>query len=165
MADKATSNSSASIFLDEIKSSMGGALNYQPAAAIAASSGEGWVYGEYLVAYNGNTTFFTAASDFMGNQGVVATGDLVMWVAIKNTSTTVTDGICISLDNGVTPAYTLVTGIFIGAGEMVILKLGKTTTAHLIARSVTMDGTYGYASDAHAGTVPCIAAAIIKNIG
>jgi len=41
MADKATSSSSASIFLDEIKSAISGNLNYEPAAAIASSSGEG----------------------------------------------------------------------------------------------------------------------------
>ena len=164
MADKGNGNIGASIFLDEIKSAMSGSNSYEPALAIAASSGEGWVYSEHSVAYNSSTTFFTVASDFMGNQGAVAADDKIMWVAIKNTSTTSTDGICVSIDAG-TPAYDLVDGIMIGSGEMVILKLGNTPTASLVARSVTMDGTYGYASAAHTGNVSCIAAAIIKNIG
>ena len=44
MADKATSSSSASIFMDEIRSAMSGSLDYEPAVAIAASAGEGWVF-------------------------------------------------------------------------------------------------------------------------
>ena len=168
MADKGVASISASILLDEIKANISGSLNYEPAVAIAPSAGEGWVYAEKSVAYNSNTQILgttSPASDFIGQQGAAVDADLIMWIAIKNTSTTATDGICISLASGSTPAYNLATGIFIGAGEIVVLKLGNVTGANLIARSVTMDGTYGYPSAANTGTVSAIAAAIVKNVG
>ena len=78
-------------------------------------------------------------------------------------STTKTDGICICLDGG-TASYTLVDGMYIGAGEMIIIKCPNTTMGNLHAVSVTMDGTYGYPSAAHTGSVKCQIAAIIENV-
>ncbi len=163
MADKATSSSSASIFLDEIKSSVAGALNYEPAAAIAASSGEGWVFSDGTV-NSTSSDLLTTSNTYQGGVSAVATGDKIMWIAVKNISTTSTDGICLSLDAG-TAAYTLVDGVFIGAGEVVMFKSPYCTVADLHAASVTMDGTYGYPSAAHTGAVACHVAAILKNVG
>jgi hypothetical protein len=163
MADKASSSSSASVFLDEIKASMGGSLNYEPAVAIAASAGEGWIFSDGTV----NSTasdLLTTANTFQGGVSAVATGDKVMWIAVKNLSTSSTDGICLCFDGG-TPAYDLVDGVFIGAGEMWIGKCPNTTVANLHAATVTMDGTYGYPSAAHTGAVACHVTAILKNVG
>ena len=163
MADKALASLSTSVFLDEIKTSMGGSLDYEPAVVIAASSGQGWVFSTGTV-NSTSSDLLTTANTYMGGTSAVATGDIVMWLAVKNLSTTATDGICLSLDAG-TAAYTLADGIFIGAGEMVVLKLGNTTVANLHAATVTMDGTYGYPSAAHTGAVECHVAAILKNVG
>jgi len=163
MADKASSSLSASIFLDEIKSSMSGNSTYEPAAAIAASSGEGWVFSDGTV-NSTSSALLTTSNGFQGGISAVAAGDKVMWIAVKNLSTTSTDGICLCFDGG-TAAYTLVDGIFIGAGEMWIGKCPNTTVANLIAATVTMDGTYGYPSAAHTGAVSCHVAAILKNVG
>ena len=163
MADKAISSSSAGIFLDEIRSGMNGILNYEPAAAIAASSGEGWIFSDGTV----NSTasdLLTTSNNYQGGISAVAVGDKVMWIAVKNLSTTSTDGICLCFDGG-TPAYTLVDGVFIGAGEIWIGKCPNTTVANLHAATVTMDGTYGYPSAVHTGAVACHVAAILKNVG
>ena len=146
MADKALSSSSASIFLDEIKSSIGGSMNYEPAVAIAASAGEGWVFSDGTV-NSTSSALFTTANDYIGGISNVDTDDKVMWIAVKNLSTTSTDG------------------IFIGAGEVWIGKCPNTTVANLVAATVTMDGTYGYPSAAHTGAVACHVAAILKNVG
>ena len=163
MADKATSSSSASIFLDEIKSSIGGSLNYEPAVAIAASAGEGWVFSDGTV-NSTSSDLLTTSNTYQGGISAVASGDKVMWIAVKNLSTTATDGICLSFDGG-TAAYTLVDGVFIGAGEIWVGKCPNTTVANLHAATVTMDGTYGYPSAAHTSTVACHVAAILKNVG
>ena len=163
MADKAVASSSANIFLDEIRSAMSGSLNYEPAVAIAASAGEGWVFSDGTV-NSTSSALFTTANGFQGGISAVATGDKVMWIAVKNLSTTSTDGICLCFDGG-TAAYTLVDGVFIGAGEIWMGKCPNTTVANLIAATVTMDGTYGYPSAAHTGAVSCHVAAILKNVG
>ena len=163
MADKATSSSSAGIFLDEIRSAMGGVLNYEPAVAIAASAGEGWVFSDGTV-NSTSSALLTAANDYIGGISNVDTDDKVMWIAVKNLSTTSTDGICLCFDGG-TAAYDLVDGVFIGAGEIWIGKCPNTTVTNLVAATVTMDGTYGYPSAAHTGAVACHVAAILKNVG
>jgi hypothetical protein len=163
MADKATASISASIFMDEVKSSMSGNFNYEPAVAIAASAGEGWVFSDGTV-NSTSSDLLTTANGFQGGISAIATGDKIMWICVKNISTTATDGICLSLDAG-TAAYTLVDGIFIGSGEMVMFKSPYCTVADLHAASVTMDGTYGYPSAAHTGAVACHVAAILKNVG
>ena len=163
MADKALASLSTSVFLDEIKANMGGSLDYEPAALIAASSGQGWVFSIGTV-NSTSSDLLTTDNTYMGGTSAVATGDIVMWLAVKNLSTTATDGIGLALDGG-TVAYNLGDGIFIGAGEMVVLKLGNTTVANLHAATVTMDGTYGYHSAAHTGAVECHVAAILKNVG
>jgi len=163
MADKATSSSSASIFLDEIKSAISGNLNYEPAVAIAASAGEGWVFSDGTV-NSTSSNLLSTSNGFQGGISAVAVADKVMWIAVKNLSTTATDGIGLCFD-GDTVVYTLVDGIFIGAGEIWMGKCPNTTVENLHAVTVTMDGTYGYPSAAHTGAVACHVAAIIKNVG
>ena len=163
MADKATSSINASVFLDEIRSSFGGSLNYEPASTILAGAGEGWVFSNGTV-NSTSSALLTTSNSYIGGISAVATGDKVMWIAVKNLSTTATDGICLCFDGG-TAAYTLVDGVFIGAGEIWIGKCPNTTVANLHAATVTMDGTYGYPSAAHTGAVACHVAAILKNVG
>ena len=163
MADNAILSLSADIFLDEIRSSMDGNLNYIPAADIAASSGEGWVFSDGTV-NSTSSDLLTTSNTYQGGISAVATGDQIMWIAVKNISATATDGICLSLDAG-TAAYNLVDGIFIGSGEMVSFKSPYCTVADLHAASVTMNATYGFPSGSHSGAVACHVAAILKNVG
>ena len=156
MADKAIANMSASIFLDEIKSSMGGDLNFEP-----ADSGDKWIF--YEVAVSNSSGVLVTTIDFLGTDTATTSSDKVRWLAVKNLSTTKTDGVCICFDGG-TAAHNLVDGLFIGAGEMMVVKCPNTTLANLIAVSVLMDGTYGYPSAAHTGTVKCHVAAIIDDV-
>ena len=83
MADNAILSSSATIFLDEIRSSMDGNLNYIPAAAIAASSGEGWVFSDGVV-NSTSSDLLTTSNSYQGGISAVATGDQIMWIAVKN---------------------------------------------------------------------------------
>ena len=156
MADKAIANTSASVFLDEIKSSMGGELNYEPADA-----GDKWAF--YEVSVSSSSGDLITTIDFLGTDTATTTSDKVRWLAVKNISTTKPDGICICLDGG-TASYTLVDRMYIGAGEMIIIKCPNTTMGNLHAVSVTMDGTYGYPSAAHTGSVNCQVAAIIDDV-
>ena len=157
MADKASSSSSASVFMDDIKGAMGGTLNYEPKDA-----NDKWIFAEVSVSTAGD---LVADLDYLGSATTtVVADDDVAWIAIKNTSTTSTDGIAIRIDAG-TPAHNTAGNIYIGSGEMVILKTHATPLASIHAISVTMDGTYGYPSDVHAGSVSCQVAAIIDDGG
>ena len=156
MADKATASSSASIFLDEIKSSIGGNLNYEP-----ADTGDKWVFAE--IAVNADANLLSTTHSFLKSGTALVVGDKIRWIAIKNLSTTATDGVCISLDGG-TPAYDLADGIFIGAGEIVMLKVPNVTCDLMHAASVTMDGTYGYPASANSDPVNVHVAAIIDDV-
>ena len=165
MADKAIGKNSASIFLDEIKSSLAGNLNYEPSVEIASTSGEGWVFSERAVSTSAGVNLLYTSDTFMGTSSAIINTDIIMWIAVKNLSTVATEGVALSLDANGSNAYNDVDAIIIGAGEMVTLKLGVCTVNSLHARAVTMDGTYGYATaDATSGTVLCHTAAIIKNI-
>ena len=157
MADKGAASLSASVFMDDIKSSIGGSLSYEPKDA-----NDKWMFAEIGVAGNAN---LVAALDFLGATGTIDTTDAVHWIAIKNVSTTLTDGIVISTEGGAA-AWNLAGGIAIGSGEMVILKLcaPATTIAHINAVSVTMDSTGNYPTGTHAGTVNCQVAAILDEL-
>ena len=158
MADKATGSSSASVFQDEIKSAMSGSINYEPKDA-----NDKWLFAEVAVANSSGDLI--ADMDYLGSTATTAVADDdVAWIAIKNLSTTATDGIAIRIDAG-TAAYNSAGNIYIGAGEMVILKTYTTPLASIHAISVTMDGTYGYPSAVHAGSVSCQVAAIIDDGG
>jgi len=157
MADKGTASLSASVFMDDIKSSMGGSLSYEPKDA-----NDKWMFAEIGVAGNAN---LVAALDFLGATGTIDTTDAVHWIAIKNVSTTITDGIAISTQAG-TAAWNLAGAIVIGSGEMVVLKLAApaTTIDHIHAISVTMDSAGNYATGTSSETVNCQVAAILDEL-
>ena len=157
MADQANASTAATVFMDDIRSSMSGSYNYTP-----KDTSDKWIYAEIGVSSNGN---LISALDFLGSTTSIATGDAVHWIAIKNISTTITDGIVISTENG-TAAWNLVGGIVIGSGEMAVLKLcaPATTVAHIHAISVTMDSTGNYPTGTHSGTVNCQVAAVIDDL-
>ena len=158
MADKGIASLSASVFMDDIKSSLGGASNYEPKDA-----NDKWLFAE--VAVGNSSADLVSDRDYLGTTDTtVVADDDVAWVAIKNTSTTSTDGIAIRIDAG-TAAYNSAGNIYIGSGEMVILKTYTTPLGSIHAISVTMDGTYGYPSATHAGTVSCQVAAIVDDGG
>ena len=158
MADKGTASMSASVFMDDIKSSLGGTSSYEPKDA-----NDKWLFAE--VAVSNSSTDLIADMDYLGTTTTtVVADDDVAWIAIKNISTTSTDGIAIRIDAG-TPAYNTAGNIYIGAGEMVVLKTYTTPLGSIHAISVTMDGTYGYPNATHAGTVNCQVAAIIDDGG
>ena len=156
MADKAISSSNASIFLDEIKGAIGGSLNYEP-----KDTSDKWVFAE--VSVNASGDLISTSQDYMGSGVAVHGDDKVHWIAVKNLSTTATDGICLCFDGGAA-AYDLVDGVFIGAGEVLMLKCPNTTTSNLHAASVTMDGTYGYPSAASSSAVSVHVAAILDDV-
>ena len=158
MADKAIANTSASVFMDDIKSSLSGSSSYEPKDA-----NDKWLFAE--VAVSNTSADLVADRDYLGTADTtVVADDDVAWIAIKNTSTTSTDGIAVRIDAG-TAAYDSAGNIYIGSGEMVILKTYTTPLGSIHAISVTMDGTYGYPSAAHAGTVSCQVAAIVDDGG
>jgi hypothetical protein len=158
MADKAYGSVSASIFLDEVKSSMSGALNYEP-----KDTNDKWLYAK--VAVSNTSSDLIADRDYLGTaDATVAADDDVAWIAIKNLSTTATDGIAVRLDAG-TAAHNSAGNIYIGAGEMIVLKTYATPLANIHAISVTMNSTFGYPNAAHSGTVDCQIAAIVDDGG
>ena len=158
MADKGTASLSSSVFMDDIKSSIGGTSSYEPKDA-----NDKWLFAE--VAVGNSSADLVADRDYLGTADTtVVADDDVAWIAIKNTSTTSTDGIAVRIDAG-TPAYNTAGNIYIGSGEMVVLKTYATPLGSIHAISVTMDGTYGYPSATHAGTVSCQIAAIVDDGG
>ena len=149
---------SASVFMDDIKSALGGTSSYEPKDA-----NDKWLFAE--VAVGNSSADLVADRDYLGTTDTtVVADDDVAWIAIKNTSTTSTDGIAIRIDAG-TAAYNSAGNIYIGSGEMVVLKTYTTPLGSIHAISVTMDGTYGYPSATHAGTVSCQVAAIVDDGG
>ena len=158
MADKGIASMSASVFMDDIKSSLGGASSYEP-----KDSNDKWLFAE--VAVSNSSGDLVADRDYLGTADTTAVADDdVAWIAIKNISTTSTDGIAIRIDAG-TAAHNSAGNIYIGAGEMVVMKTYTTPLGSIHAISVTMDGTYGYPSATHAGTVSCQVAAIVDDSG
>ena len=158
MADKAVASSSANIFLDEIRSSMSGSINYEP-----KDTNDKWIFAEVAVSNSASIDLLDTGDSYLGSSTQVATADKVMWLAVKNTSTTSTEGVAIDLITG-TAAYDLKGVNVVGPGEMVLLKPQNTTVADLHARSCTVDGTYGYATAQGTATVTCHVAAILDDV-
>ena len=158
MADAGNTNSNVEVFLDEVRSKMSGTLDYTP-----KDTNDKWIFAEVAV---GNTSAdLLADRDYLGSTATtVVADDDVAWIAIKNISTTKTDGIAVRIDAG-TAAHNTAGNIYIGAGEMVVLKTYATPLASIHAISITMDGTYGYPTAVHAGTVNCHVAAIVDDGG
>ena len=157
MADKGTASISASIFMDDIKSSLGGNATYEPKDA-----NDKWLFAEVAVS---SAADLVADRDYLGTADTTAVADDdVAWIAIKNISTTSTDGVAIRTDAG-TPAHNTAGNIYLGSGEMVVLKTYATPLGSIHAIAVTMDGTYGYPNATHSGSVTCQVAAIVDDGG
>ena len=157
MADKGTASLSASVFMDDIKSSMGGNATYEPKDA-----NDKWLFAEVAVS---SAADLVADRDYLGTADTTAVADDdVAWIAIKNISTTSTDGVAIRTDAG-TPAHNTAGNIYLGSGEMVVLKTYATPLGSIHAIAVTMDGTYGYPNNTHSGSVTCQVAAIVDDGG
>ena len=166
MADKGTASISASIGSDFAKQSLGGNLSYTPADA-----GDKWIYLETIV--DGTTSFLIqAGAEFNKRYGrtdeaetITATGDIVRWIAVKNTATTdgstsTDEGVVLSLEGAA--AHNNTDGIFIDAGEVVCFKTAATTLNTLSAISVNV--TSGAPSSSGDGDVLVQIAAILDDV-
>jgi|TARA_Y100000310_G_scaffold292709_1_gene321714 hypothetical protein len=168
MADKATGSLSASILSDFAKMSIAGNLSYTPADA-----GDKWIYLETIV--DGTTSLLIqAGAEYNKRYGrtdeaetITATGDIVRWIAVKNTgtqdgTTATSSGVVLSLEGAA--AYDNTDGIFIDSGEVVFFKTAATTLNTLSAISVTV--TSGVpASPSSPGDVVVQIAAILDDVG
>ena len=158
MADKAINKSSANIFIDEVKSSMSVKFNYEP-----KDGSEKWVFAEVSVTNSGSVNLLDTGDSYLGSSTQVATGDKVRWIAIKNMSSTSTEGVAIDIITG-TAAFNLKGINVIGPGEMIVLKPQVTTVEDLHARTCTIDGTYGYVTAQGTATITCQVAAILNDV-
>ena len=157
MADKGIASISASIFMDDIKSSLGGSSSYTP----VSSDDDAWVFAEVGVAYNG-TDILDTSDSYLGLAAAVATSDKVKWIAIKNVSTTSTEGVGISISAG-DAAYNTIDTIILGNGEMLVLKTPNLTVAGLHGKACTLDSD-GKPSAQGTGTTTCQVAAILEDV-
>ena len=157
MADKATASISTSVFMDDIRSSLGGSLSYTP----VSGDDDAWVFAEVGVAYNG-TDILDTSDSYLGLAAAVATADKVKWIAIKNISTTSTEGVGISIAAG-DAAFDTIDTIILGNGEMLILKTPNLTVAGLHGKACTLDSD-GKPSAQGTGTTTCQVAAILEDV-
>jgi len=158
MADKGTANISASIFMDDIKSSIGGSLSYTPVTA----DDDAWIFAEVAVGNGASTDLLDTGDSYLGSANQIATHDKVKWILIKNISTTSTEGIGINIGAG-TAAYDDASTMILGNGEILSIKIPNTTVAGLHARSCTLDAN-GKPSAQGSATVSCQVAAIIEDV-
>ena len=157
MADKASGSLSASVFMDDIKGSMAGSSGYTP----VSGDDDAWIFAEVGVTHSG-TDILDTSDSYLGVAAAVATADKVKWIAIKNISTTSTEGIGISIAAG-DAAYNTIDTIILGNGEMVILKTPNLTVAGLHGKSCTLDSD-GKPSAQGTATVTCQVAAILEDV-
>ena len=158
MADQATSSISTSVFLDEIKSRMNGICDYTPVDA-----DDKWIFAE--VAVGNSSADLVATLDYLGTSTpTVVADDDVEWIAIKNISGTATDGIAVRID-AQAAAHNSAGNMYIGAGEMLVMKCRLTPIGSIHAISVTLTGASGGPSGTHSGTVACHVAAILADGG
>ena len=157
MANKAFSNIRTSVFKDKMKSAISGSLNYEP-----ADSSQKWIFTRKSI--NASANLLGTQKDFLQTGEAITVSDKYKWVAIKNISTSKTDGIGINLDGGDAADYTTADSFFISGGEVVILKCPNTTVQNLHVASVTMDGTYGYPSATNGSAVDAHVFAILKDV-
>ena len=157
MADQAVSSLSASVFMDDVRSAIGGTSNYTP----VSGDDDAWVFAEVGVAYNG-TDILDTNDSYLGVAAAVSTSDKVKWIAIKNISTTSTEGVGISIAAG-DAAYDTIDTIILGNGEMVVLKTPNLTVAGLHGKACTLDSD-GKPSAQGTGTTTCQVAAILEDV-
>jgi hypothetical protein len=158
MADKGTSNISVSVFMDDIKSSMSGDLDYTP----VSGDDDAWIFAEVAVGASGSIAILDTSDSYLGLAAAVSLSDLVKWVAIKNISTTSTEGVGICIDDGAA-AYNDSDIMVIGNGEMLVMKTPNLTVGHLNARTCTLDSD-GKPSSQGTATVTCQVAAILEDV-
>ena len=156
MADTGIANLSASIFMDDIKSSLGGSSSYTP----VSGDNDAWMFAEVRVTYNG-TNILDTGDSYLGLAAQVSLSDKVKWVAIKNISTTSTEGLGISLTGDA--AYDTNTTMILGNGEMLVLKTPNLTVEGLHGKSCTLDSD-GKPSAQGTATVSCQVAAILEDV-
>jgi len=158
MADKATGSLSASIFQDDIKSSMSGSSVYTP----VSGDDDAWAFAEVAVGNGAATAILDTSDSYLGLAAAVSLSDKVKWVAIKNISTTATEGVAICIDNG-NAAYNDTDIMVLGNGEMIVMKTPNLTVGDLNVRSCTLDGDLKPSAQGSA-TVTCQVAAILEDV-
>ena len=156
MADQAISSLSAGVFMDDVRSALGGTSNYTP----VSGDDDAWMFAEVGVTYNG-TNILDTSDSYLGLAASVSLSDKVKWVAIKNISTTSTEGIGISLTGDA--AFDTNTTMILGNGEMLILKTPTLTVEGLHGKSCTLDSD-GKPSAQGTATVTCQVAAILEDV-
>ena len=164
MADKATSNLTGSIFMDDIKSSISGSLNYEPKDA-----NDKWIFAEVSIDDTASADLLAIAAgagsdypDYFGTSTAVASGDKVLWIAIKSLTTTSTEGIGINIDGG-DASYDEADLLVVGPNELFIMKCPNTTVANLHARSCTLHSD-NYPSAQGSATINAHVAAILDDV-
>jgi len=156
MADKATGSLSASVFQDDIKSTMSGSSAYTP----VSGDDDAWMCAEVGVTHSG-TNILDTSDSYLGLAAAVSLSDKVKWVAIKNISTTSTEGLGISLTGDA--AYNTNTTMILGNGEMLVLKAPNLTVEGLHGKSCTLDAN-GKPSAQGTATVNCQVAAVLEDV-
>ena len=156
MADQAISSLSTGVFMDDVRSALGGTSNYTP----VSGDDDAWMFAEVGVTYNG-TNILDTSDSYLGLAAAVSLSDKVKWVAIKNISTTSTEGLGISLTGDA--AYNTNTTMILGNGEMLILKTPTLTVEGLHGKSCTLDSD-GKPSAQGTATVTCQVAAILEDV-
>tara|TARA_R100001530_G_scaffold38124_1_gene29539 strand:- start:10341 stop:10811 length:471 start_codon:yes stop_codon:yes gene_type:complete len=156
MADKATGSLSTSVFQDDIKSTMSGSSAYTP----VSGDDDAWAFAEVGVTHSG-TNILDTSDSYLGLAAAVSLSDKVKWVAIKNISTTSTEGLGISLTGDA--AYNTNTTMILGNGEMLVLKTPNLTVEGLHGKSCTLDAN-GKPSAQGTATVTCQVAAILEDV-
>ena len=169
MSDKAIANTNVEILLYNIKSNMTGSLNYDITTALAASSGEGWIYAEKDVTTT-SADLLGTTEDYLGSvTGATAlqTADKINWIAIKHTGTVngtvpTNNGVMLCTDGG-TSAFDLADGIYLSPNELIVLKIPNTTVANFHCVAVSENGS-GLPTATGTTNVRVLIAAILTNV-
>ena len=156
MADQAVGNLSAGVFMDDIRSTIGGTNNYTP----VSGDDDAWMFLEVAIAYN-STDIFDTSDSYLGSALVCDLSDKVKWVAIKNLSTTSTEGLGVSI--GGDAAWNTSTTMILGNGEMIIFKAPFLTAGDLHGKACTLDSD-GKPTAQGTATVTCQVAVILENV-
>ena len=169
MSDKAIANTNVEILLDNIKSNMTGSLNYDITTALAASSGEGWIYAEKDVTTT-SASLLATTEDYLGSvtgAGTAHGNDKINWIAIKHTGTVngtipTNNGVMLSADNA-TVVYTTADGIYLSPNELIVLKLPNTIVTNFTCITVSENGS-GLPTAAGTTNARVLIAAILTNV-
>ncbi len=166
MADKALGSLSASVFMDDLRSSLTGGLSYEP-----DNANDKWIYSEHSVTATGTVNMITIGEMFLGTATPCVAGDKIKWIAIKHTGTS--DGgttvdrtkAILVTHTGATPVYngsTSTAGILIEPNELFIAKLPQTTIQdlHAIVVNYSSSGTI----TVNTGTVKVQIAALVDDV-